>query len=88
MLRLSQEHSRLPTEDEVAEEAGMKLSKCRGLLDQYSRAQVASLDPRLERDGGSGVEYGALVEDSAAVNPQSQTNVEEVRVTLPARKAT
>ena len=66
-------------EDEVAEEAGMKLSKYRGFLDQYSRAQVVSLDACLERDGGSGVEYRALVEYPAAVNLQSQTNVEEVR---------
>ncbi len=79
ILRLSQERSRPPTEDEVAEAAGMKLSEYRGFLDQYSRAQIASLDARLERDGGSGVEYGALVEDPAAVNPQSQTNVQEVR---------
>ncbi|HZG64643.1 MAG TPA: sigma-70 domain-containing protein [Rubrobacteraceae bacterium] len=69
MLRLSQERSRLPTEDEVAEEAVQKLSKYRGFLDLYSRAQVASPDARLERDGGSGVEYGALVEDPTAVNP-------------------
>ena len=57
----------------------MKLSDYRGFLDQYSRSQVASLDARMERDGGSGVEYGALVEDPAAVNPQSQTNVKEMR---------
>ena len=49
--------------------AVQKLSKYRGFLDLYCRAQVASPDARLERDGGSGVEYGALVEDPAAVNP-------------------
>ncbi len=46
-----------------------KLSKYRGFLDQYSRAQAASLDARLERDGVSGVEHGAIVEHPAAVKP-------------------
>ncbi len=82
VLRLSQEFNRPPTENEIAGEAGMRISEYWGFLEQYSRAQVVSLEARLERDGGLGVEYGALVEDAAAVNPQSQANVEELRAHL------
>jgi RNA polymerase sigma factor for flagellar operon FliA len=51
-------------------------------LDQYSRVQVASLEARLEVDGKPGIEYEALLEDSAAVDPQSQANLEDLRVQL------
>ena len=51
-------------------------------LDQYSRAQVASLEARLEVDGKPGIEYGALVEDGAAVDPQSHTNLVDLRSQL------
>jgi len=80
--RLTQKLKRPPTEDEIAEEVGMEVAEYHDFLDQYSRAQVASLDKRLEVDGKPGIEYGALVEDSSAVDPQSQANLEELRAQL------
>lgn len=70
-----------PTEAEIAAEVCMGVAEYRGFLDQHSRAQVASLEARLEDRPGS-VEHGALLEDSSAVNPQSQANIEETRVQL------
>ncbi len=63
----------------------MKVSEYKTFLDQYSRAQVASLDARLERDGGPSVEYGALVEDPAILDPQSQATWRRCAPTWPAR---
>ncbi len=78
--RLTQELRRSPTEAEIAEEVGVEVAEYRGFLDQYSQAQVASLEARLE--DGSGIEYGALVAGSSAVDPQSQANLEDLRAQL------
>ncbi|MCA1716326.1 MAG: sigma-70 family RNA polymerase sigma factor [Actinobacteria bacterium] len=43
---------------------------------------MASLEARLEVDGKPGIEYGALVEDAAAVDPQSHTNLVDLRSQL------
>ncbi len=77
--KLTQELRRPPTEGEVAGEVGAKVEEHRTFLQQYSRAQVASLEARLEVDGGPGGEYGAFVVDTAAVDPQSRANLEELR---------
>lgn len=53
-----------------------------GFLNQYSRPQVASLEARLEVDSQPGIEYCALVEDAAAVDPQFHTNLVELRAQL------
>ncbi len=81
-VRLTQKLRRTPTEVEIAEEAGIEVEEYRGFLDQYSRAQVASLEARPEGGDKPGIEYGALVEDASAVDPQSQANVEELRSQL------
>lgn len=74
---------RPPTEDEIAAQAGMEVAEYHGFLDQYSRAQVGSLDTtRVEGEENSGAAYGTLIEDSSAVNPQTQANIEEVSVQL------
>ncbi len=81
--RLIQELKCPPTEGEIAEELGIEVAEYHGFLDQYSRAQVASLEARLEMTyGKAGIEYGALVKDSLAVDPQSQANLEELRTHL------
>ncbi len=79
-INLTQELRRLPTEAEIAEEVGLEVSEYRGFLDQYSRAQVASLEARLE--DRSGTENGTLVEDFSAADPQSQANLEDLRAQL------
>ena len=60
----------------------MKVAEYRDFTNRHSRAQIASLEARLKTDGSPGVEYGALVEDSSAVDPQSRANLEELRTHL------
>ena len=80
--RLTQELRRAPTEIEVAGELGAKVEDHRTFLQQYSRAQVASLEARLDVDGGQGGEYGAFVVDTSAADPQGKANLEELRAHL------
>lgn len=81
-MKLTQELRRPPSEVEVAGELGAKVEDHQNFLRQYSRAQVASLEARLEVDGGPGGEYGAFIVDTSAVNPQSKANLEELRAHL------
>ncbi|MDP9424828.1 MAG: FliA/WhiG family RNA polymerase sigma factor [Actinomycetota bacterium] len=81
-MKLTQELRRPPSEVEVAGELGAKVEDHQNFLQQYSRAQVASLEARLEVDGGPGGEYGAFIVDTSAVNPQSKANLEELRAHL------
>lgn len=81
-LRLTQELRRPPMEAEITEEVGMSIAEYRAFLDRYSRAYVISLEARAEVDGGAGMEYGVLLEDSSAVDPQSRASFEELRVQL------
>ncbi len=80
--KLTQELRRPPTETEIAGEVGLEVGEYHDFLDQYSRAHVVSLEARLEVDGKPGIEYGALVEDTAAVDPQSQANLVDLRSQL------
>ena len=80
--KLSQDLLRPPTEGEVAEEVGMGVEEYRGFLDQYSRAQVASLEARLDTESGTIGEYRSLLVDASAPDPQSQANLEELRAHL------
>jgi RNA polymerase sigma factor FliA len=81
-LKLNQELRRPPTEVEIARESGMEVAEYRDFIDRYSRAQVTSLEARMEADEGLGAEYGAFIEDPSAVDPQSRANREELRVQL------
>ena len=69
-------------ESEIAEELGIGIAEYHGFLNQYSRPQVASLEACLEIDGQPGIEYCALVEDAAAVDPQFHTNLVDLRAQL------
>ena len=44
--------------------------------------QVASLEARPEVDGQPGIEYFALIEEAAAVDPQFHTNLVDLRAQL------
>ncbi len=79
---LTQELRRAPTEAEIAGELGIEVEEYHNFLDQYSRAQVVSLEARLEVEGRSGVEYGALVRDLSAADPQSQADNGDLRAQL------
>ncbi len=80
--KLSQNLHRPPTESEVAEEVGMGVDEYRAFLHQYSRSQVASLEARLDTEGGTIGEYGSILVDASAADPQSQANLEELRAHL------
>jgi RNA polymerase sigma factor for flagellar operon FliA len=77
--RLSQSLRRPPYEEEVAEELGIDLKEYRDFLGQYARAQVSSLESRLEVDGGPGAEFQTLVMDSSVRDPQSEAEQAEIR---------
>jgi RNA polymerase sigma factor for flagellar operon FliA len=81
-IKLSQELRRPPTETEVAEEAEMELADYYDFLGKYSRAHVASLEARLEAEGGSATEYGSLLGDSSADDPQFRTSLQDLRAQL------
>ena len=81
-VRLAQRFRRAPTEAEIARELGLEIGEYRDFLDQYSRAQVASLEARLEVNGQPGIEYGALHQDTTATDPQSRANLENLRTQL------
>ena len=80
--KLSQNLRRPPTEDEVAEEVGLGVEEYRSFLHRYSRAQVASLEPRMNTQRGTAGEYGSILVDAPVVDPQSQANLEELRAHL------
>lgn len=80
--KLSQSLRRPPTEEEVAEELGTGLKEHQDFLEQYSRAQVSSLESRIEVEGGLGAEFQALVLDSSARDPQSEAEQSEIRTQL------
>lgn len=80
--QLSQDLRRPPSQEEVAETVGMEVEDFRRFLDRYSRAHVASLEARLEAENGPMGEYGALLVDHSAADPQSRANMEELRAHL------
>jgi RNA polymerase sigma factor FliA len=81
-IKLAQELRRPPTETEIAEEAEMEVAEYHDFLGKYSRTHVASLEARLEVEDGSGVEYGALVGDPSADDPQSRASLQDLRTQL------
>ena len=76
--QLAQRLGRTPTEEEVARELGVGLAEHRAFLDRCRRAQVASLEARLESDGN----LHGLVADSRAVDPESAVEAAELRQRL------
>jgi RNA polymerase sigma factor for flagellar operon FliA len=80
--KLSQNLRRRPTQEELAEELGIEVEEYRRFLDQYARAHVASLEARLEAEGGPVGEYGSLAVDHSGADPQRRANMEELRAHL------
>lgn len=81
-VRVTQELRRPPTEEEMARAVGVSLEKHRSMMDQYSRAATWSLDARAESPDGAGSEFGDLVEDDAATDPQDAVERDELRIRL------
>lgn len=81
-VRITQQLRRPPTEEELARALGVSVQKHRSMLDQYSRAATWSLEARSESEDGAGSEYGELVEDGAATDPQDAVEKDETRIRL------
>jgi RNA polymerase sigma factor FliA len=79
---LSQELGRYPAEAEIAEEVGIEIAEYHDFLDQYSGAQVISLESRLERDDQASIEFGAMLTDPSAFDPQFHVSVGRLRAQL------
>ncbi|MDQ4127412.1 MAG: FliA/WhiG family RNA polymerase sigma factor [Actinomycetota bacterium] len=79
---LAQRLGRAPTEPEVARRLGVEVEKHRALLDRFARAQVGSLEARLEGERGPGREIHDLVADRSATDPASAAEAAEVRARL------
>ena len=79
---LAQRLGHAPTEEEVADELGVGIDEHRAFLERCSRAQVGSLEARLEADGSLGGTLHELVPDRSAADPESAAEMAEVRVRL------
>ena len=79
---LAQKLGRAPTELEVARRLGVDVGRHRALLDRHARAQVGSLEARLECERGLGRELHDLIPDRSATDPASAAEASEVRERL------
>ncbi|CAN5763336.1 MAG: FliA/WhiG family RNA polymerase sigma factor [Rubrobacter sp.] len=79
---LVQELGRPPTESELVGRLGISVAEHRSFLDQYARAQVRSLEARLECQASPGAGLHDLIGDHAATDPASAAEVAEVRTRL------
>ncbi len=79
---LAQRLGHAPTEVEVASELGVGIDEHRAFLERCSRAQVGSLEARLEADGSLGGTLHELVADRSAADPETAAEMAEVRARL------
>ena len=79
---LAQRLGHAPTEEEVACELGVGIEEHLAFLERCSRAQVGSLEARLDPDGGAGGTLHELVPDRSATDPESAAEMAEVRSRL------
>jgi RNA polymerase sigma factor FliA len=79
---LFQKLGRAPTESELVGRLGVSVAEHRAFLEQYARAQVRSLEARLEFQGSQGAWLHDLIGDHAATDPASAAEVAEVRARL------
>ena len=66
---LVQKLGRAPTESELVGRLGISVTEHRAFLDQYARAQVRSLEARLEYQGGPAAGLHDLIGDHSATDP-------------------
>lgn len=79
---LAQRLGRSPTERELVRELGVEVYEHRAFLERCHRAQVASLEAKVEFDGVPYAELHELVGDHAAPDPASAAEMAEVRSRL------
>ena len=80
--QLAQRLGHAPTEEEVASELGVGIDEHRAFLERCSRAQVGSLEARLDSDGNLGGTLHELVADRSTADPESAAEMAEVRARL------
>jgi len=80
--RLAQRLGRTPAEEEVARELGVGIADHRAFLAGLWRAQVGSLEARLECEDGLGRDLHQMVADGRAADPESAAEAAEVRARL------
>ncbi|HEX6710209.1 MAG TPA: FliA/WhiG family RNA polymerase sigma factor [Rubrobacter sp.] len=73
---------RAPTESELVRRLGISITEHRAFLDHYARAQVRSLEARLECQDGPVGGLHDLIGDHSATDPESAAEVAEVRARL------
>jgi RNA polymerase sigma factor for flagellar operon FliA len=79
---LVQKLGRAPTESELVGRLGISVTEHRAFLEQYARAQVRSLEARLEYEGGFAAGLHDLIGDHSATDPASAAEMAEVRARL------
>jgi len=79
---LTQKLGRAPTEAELVGRLGVSVTEHRAFLEQYARAQVRSLETRLECQGGPDGGLHDFIGDRSATDPASAAEVAEVRARL------
>jgi DNA-directed RNA polymerase specialized sigma subunit len=60
----------------------MDVAEYHDFLGKYSSIHVASLEARMRTKGGSEIEYGALVADSSAADPEPRANLQNLHAQL------
>ena len=73
---------RAPTESELVRRLGISITEHRTFLEQYARAQVRSLEARIECQEGPVGGLHDLIGDHSATDPESAAEVAEVRARL------
>jgi DNA-directed RNA polymerase specialized sigma subunit len=81
-IKLAQELWRTSTEVEIAEESQMDVAEYHGFLGKYSSTHVAPHEARMQPKGGSEIEYGALVADSSAADPEPRATLQNLHAQL------
>jgi RNA polymerase sigma factor for flagellar operon FliA len=79
---LVQKLGRAPTVSELAGHLGISVTEHRAFLEQYARAQVRSLEARLEYQGGRGAGLHDLIGDHSATDPAAAAERAEIRARL------
>ena len=80
--QLAQRLGRAPTEEEVARALGVGIAEHRAFLADLWRAQVGSLEARLEPEDGCARDLHQTVADGRAIDPESAAEAAEVRARL------
>ena len=80
ITRLTQSLGRVPSDREVAAEMEMSLAEYHSFRELYSRAQMVSLEARLDSENPGGIQ--AVISDRAAEDPQKTADSQALKEQL------